>query len=246
MSASRHVPHAGRSCPAGRTAGLPSQSTAIRNSLSRKGLHDGLGLRVVALPLLWEEVRHDSWELHEASRSTHCQPCDIRGGPRSTGVAVGCSGQPSSAARDVPHLDRRSSSGAPARANGLCDGHPQASDECARGVRQRAGRCGAWIRTSASRTIPDAGPESLRCPWQPAFARGRRPRGAAAARGAGPPAYRAAARGRGKAYASRSTANAARNSSEQRAAPASARGEISVAATWSLLLDASTEVALRA
>jgi hypothetical protein len=60
MSASRHVPHRGRSCLAGRTARLLSHSTAICNSLSRNGLRDGLGLSVVALPLLWEEVRHDS------------------------------------------------------------------------------------------------------------------------------------------------------------------------------------------
>jgi len=60
MSASRHVPHAGRRCLAGRTARLPRHSTSICNSLSSNDLRDVLGLRVLALPLLWEDVRHDS------------------------------------------------------------------------------------------------------------------------------------------------------------------------------------------
>ena len=39
---------------------MPRHSTSICNSLSSNDLRDVLGLRVLALPLLWEDVRHDS------------------------------------------------------------------------------------------------------------------------------------------------------------------------------------------
>src|SRR5665213_883641 len=60
MSASRHVQFAGRLCLAGRTGRSSGHSTTIHNSLSCKDLRNDHATGVLALPLPWEVVRHDS------------------------------------------------------------------------------------------------------------------------------------------------------------------------------------------
>lgn len=60
MSASRHVQRAGRRCLAERTGRSSGHSKTIHNSLSFKGLRNDNATGVLALPLPWEGVRHDS------------------------------------------------------------------------------------------------------------------------------------------------------------------------------------------
>jgi len=60
MSASRHVQCAGRRCLAERTGRSSGHSTTIHNSLLFNGLRNDIATGVLALPLPWEGVRHDS------------------------------------------------------------------------------------------------------------------------------------------------------------------------------------------